>query len=615
MKDESKPLKHEGQLLRRLFGIGDLRAGCFILPLMLSAGAIFFEGATIGLLMPLLKGILEKDYNFLYDNRYFEALGQLFYFDRQNTPQKYLLAFLVAGVFFSAVFKNILQYVSMVAVDRIFFGFLHRLRVQIFNQLTRSGKNYFDRVNQGILLNTISVATLEIVVCIKALYRNFSTALLLIPYLSIMLFISWPLTLLSLIIAPFFTRGVSGVINRIREKSRIYTRIHSDWVAHTSNVLMNIGLVKAFRTEDIENKRFEQGSYQSAQSRFEVEKKQELVPAVHEMSALAALLVLMSAMAFMVHYKMEEDVSHLLVFFFTLKRSLTSFGAISHLRAHISRMTGPMIEIDGILSPGDAAFEKEGADNKFVFEKRIDFREVKFSYSNGTKALEGVTLSFEKGKCTALVGSSGAGKTSIISLLLKLYEPQSGEILIDGKDIRTLTLDALRKGFALVSQETFLFNDTIRNNVLYGTGRTVTDDVLAETLQKARLNKLVRDLPDGLETIIGDKGVRLSGGEKQRLAIARAILRQASVLIFDEATSSLDSITEKEIQEAIDEAAVGKTLILIAHRLSTIRKADKIIVLENGKVVEQGRFSDLIEKKANFYRYWKEQSSTMQGEL
>lgn len=595
--------------LQRLFEITGLSAWRLVFPVFLSAGAILFEGITIALLVPLLKGIIEKDYGFLYDNQYFALLAQWLHFSRGATPQKFLLAFLLVSIFLAAVLKNLVQYVSMVSVDKIVFHFTHRLRVRIFERVTRMGKAYFDQVSMGSLLNIISNSTLEIVMGVRAAHRHFSTTLLVLPYLFIMLKISWPLTLLGLMISPFFAHSVSGVVSGIREKSRVYTQHQMAFLSQISNVLMNIGLVKAFRTEAMEGKRLEVLSYESARSRFELEEKQDLVPVVHEMSTLFALLIMMSAMAFMVYYQIHQDVSQLLVFFFTLKRSLSSFGAISHLKAAVSKMSGPLMEVDDILSRKEEMFEREGEGKEAHLTKHIAFKGVRFSYHNGVEALKDVDLVFEKGKCTALVGASGSGKTSVVSLLLGLYAPQSGKILIDDKDIHSLTLDALRGCFALVSQETFLFNDSIRNNVIYGTKREVAEDELLQTVRKARLEDLLESLPEGLNTVIGDRGVKLSGGEKQRIAIARAILRKSPVLIFDEATSALDSVTERKVQEAIEEASLGHTTIVIAHRLSTIRNADKIIVLEKGRVIEQGTFQELIAAKRSFYRYWTEQSS------
>lgn len=211
-----------------------------------------------------------------------------------------------------------------------------------------------------------------------------------------------------------------------------------------------------------------------------------------------------------------------------------------------------------------------------------------------------------KGKMLAIVGPTGAGKSTLINLLMRYYECPANSILLDGEDIHNFTLESYLKHTALVSQETLLLHDSLRNNIAYGLNNVPESD-LQKAIECARLNDFIADLPHGLETLIGDRGVKLSGGEKQRVSIARALLKGAEILILDEATSSLDSKTENLIQEAIDEAVQGRTSIVIAHRLSTIKNADKIVVIENGEYREGGTLNELLEKKDIFYSLWEEQ--------
>jgi len=275
-------------------------------------------------------------------------------------------------------------------------------------------------------------------------------------------------------------------------------------------------------------------------------------------------------------------------------------------RAHLAIESGRILAVNDILENTDKYFVTDGTKEFKLFERKIEFRKLNFSYGGGRNILKNIDTTIEKGKMTAVVGPTGSGKTTLINLVLRFYDCPSGTIFVDGEDIRNFTIKSLMSHIAVVSQDALLFNDTFRSNISYGFDGC-SDAMLFDVLKKARLYDLVKSLPRGLDTYIGDKGVRLSGGEKQRIAIARALFKRCEILIFDEASSSLDTKTERLIQEAIDEAVKDKTAIVIAHRLSTIKNADKIIIMNDGVVVEEGTLRDLLQKKGKFFEYWQDQ--------
>jgi ABC-type multidrug transport system fused ATPase/permease subunit len=236
------------------------------------------------------------------------------------------------------------------------------------------------------------------------------------------------------------------------------------------------------------------------------------------------------------------------------------------------------------------------------FRDTIDIRNVWFSYEPDTPVLKDINLTVEKGKITAFIGSSGAGKSTLADLIARFYDPDSGDIFIDGTNLRAYSRDSLRARMAIVSQDTFLFNDTVRANIAYGL-EDISDDLLREAAEKANAIEFIEEMEDGFDTILGDRGARISGGQRQRIAIARAILRNPDILILDEATSALDSKSERLIQESLEYLMEGRTVITIAHRLSTIENADKVVVLEQGRVVEEGLYHELLDSKGHLWEF------------
>ena len=225
-----------------------------------------------------------------------------------------------------------------------------------------------------------------------------------------------------------------------------------------------------------------------------------------------------------------------------------------------------------------------------------------FGYTRDRLVLHNITLTIKQGEMTALVGASGAGKTTLVDLIARFIEPIQGKVCIDGIDLREFRIASLRRKMAIVSQDTFIFNTSVYNNIVYGSEGTSREQVV-EAARLANALEFIQDMPEGFETVLGDRGVRLSGGQRQRIAIARALLRNPEILILDEATSALDSISERLIQEALEKLSVGRTVIAIAHRLSTIARADKVVVLEQGRIVEQGKYQELLEQRGKLWNY------------
>jgi len=341
---------------------------------------------------------------------------------------------------------------------------------------------------------------------------------------------------------------------------------------------------------------------------YSLERKNFLLVPIQEIMILSAILVLVAIISFLLVKHNVDNVSSFLVFFYLLKKTSINFNFLNMIKGTFATTSGQINEIINVIDVDkDKFIIPEGKKEFSVLDSCIEVKNLTFSYTGITNVLSSLNLSIEKQKITALVGPSGAGKSTLVNLILRFYDCPPGTIFINGTDIREFSLNSLRRHMAMVSQDIMLFNDTLRNNIIYGLDREVGSGELDAIIDKSRLAECIVRLPNGVETYIGDRGVKLSGGERQRVSIARALLKNAEILILDEATSSLDSHTEKLVQEAIYEVVKNRTSIVIAHRLTTIRNADKIAVLVEGRLIEEGRLEELLEKKGKFYEFWQEQ--------
>jgi ATP-binding cassette subfamily B protein/subfamily B ATP-binding cassette protein MsbA len=270
--------------------------------------------------------------------------------------------------------------------------------------------------------------------------------------------------------------------------------------------------------------------------------------------------------------------------------------------AFLSTLKGSLENIKELLRTDNKPYFQNGSVPFTGLKRAIDLISVDFGYTPDDLVLHNITLTIERGKMTALVGASGAGKTTLVDLIPRFYDPTQGQVLIDGVDLREFEINSLRRKMAVVSQDTFIFNTSVWNNIAYGMPQATAAEI-REAARLANALEFIEEMPAGFDTPLGDRGVRLSGGQRQRIAIARALLRDPEILILDEATSALDSVSERLIQESIEKLSVGRTVIAIAHRLSTIAKADKVVVLEQGRIVEQGNYQELLQQRGKLWKY------------
>ena len=584
----------------------NVKVTVFISASVLSLFAALFEGIFTALLIPFTEGIFRLDYNFVNNIPVLKSI--VAYFPKRSIiPNTSIFIMLLVMIVIAAVIKNLLSYTASIAVAYQVRKTSSNIRKLIFERYLNFDKSFYDRSSIGYLSNVIIGFPNTIANYFIWFEQTLNTLFTFMIYIILMFIISWKLTLLAIFIFPILNYSVKALISRIKHTSTLYADSQNRISKYVIDILSCINLVKAYTREQQEKEKFSKTSEMLAGLEFSIDKRQNLVVPIQEIIMLLVSLLLVSMAALIVVKGHSGKISSFIVYFYIIKRSTNAFSALNNFKSFLAVVSGPLAEILRVFDDKDKSFIRDGTSVFSGIQKSIEIKNLDFFYSgNDRKILKDINLLIEKKQITAIVGPSGAGKTTLINLIMRFYDVPASTIMIDGIDIREFTLKSLRAHIALVTQDTILFNDTIRNNLTYGLDK-VEEERLIDSVKKARLYDFIMSLPQGLDTYIGERGVRLSGGEKQRVSIARALLKKTEVLILDEATGSLDTRTERLIQEAIDEVFVNRTVIVIAHRLSTIKNADNIVVIEGGSVVEFGSLDQLLEKKGRFYEYWTEQ--------
>ena len=581
---------------------------------------VIFNSASIWITATMINNILIDFNEMLVENQRLASLSELTMNDRLklfsnslllrdtaiNTVSAVCVALIVV---FSA--KNISLYIKNITLSIVQYRLIRDLRNKLYSHFHYLSLSYFNKNKSGeltaVLVNDIDNMRNSLSIMFQKLFVEPINIIIL---MSLLFIVSTKLALIALLIIPVSGIIIFGISHSIRRRS---ARSQAQLAGMTSMIAETIGsmrIVKAFATKGFEINRFAKETQKYYKLMIRRDRLRFVSSPVSETfgATIAALLLWVGARDVLVIESISsEDFLRFILLLFSL------FQPLKNLTNVVNELQNGLASADRVFAIMDIKSDIQDVDNAFKVKdlnSSLSFNDVSFTYGNkDEKVLNNINFKINKGEIFALVGPSGAGKSTLVDLIPRFYDTLSGSIKIDGKDIKDLELKSLRSLMGIVTQETFLFDDTVKANISYGV-ENISDDEIKDASKAANAHEFIKKLPDGYNTIIGERGVSLSGGQKQRIAIARAIVKNPPILILDEATSSLDSESEKHVQSAIENLMSERTVFVIAHRLSTVHNANKILVLENGQIVQEGKHDDLINVDGLYKQLHKMQFQT-----
>ncbi len=504
-----------------------------------------------------------------------------------------MLVFLVKGLF------GYLQSLLMITVEQ---SVIRDLRNSLFTRLSELSLSFFHSEKTGQLISRItSDVTLVRRALVASLANLFRESLLTALYLGVAIWISWKMAVITFAVLPPIIFVMARVGHRLRKRSRRIQEKMADITSTLEETITGVRVVKAFGMEAYERRRFFEHTGQYFRTYVRMEVLGAMAGPLIEYLGVIGIVVILWYGGRQVLVTGTVSPDWFIIFLAATLSTLQPLRTLSKAYNEIQMGMAAAGRIFRILDERPAIASRPDAVEARGFENRIRYEDVSFRYDSGDEVLHDIEMEIRKGEVVAVVGPSGAGKSTLLDLLPRFYDPHGGRITLDGVDLRDLDVASLRNLLGIVTQETILFNDTVRNNIAYGLDGAGAE-IVEEAARAASAHEFIEAMPQGYDTIIGERGVKLSGGQRQRIAIARAILKNPPILIFDEATSSLDTESERLVQHAIEHLLEGRTVLVIAHRLSTVSNSDRIIVLDRGRIVETGTHQALLDR-GGLYRH------------
>lgn len=582
-----------------------LKHDSWAIPAIVTLGILssLSEGFGISLFIPFLQIFEQSNSQTVSNNLLTGVLNQLFV----HVPPKDRLLIIPLCIFGSILLKSCLLYCNTIFFSWLNWRISHRLRCGIFQQLLSVSYSFLESNQSGRFVSILNNETWQTAQALAVLVSLIISVCTIFVFVILLLLISWKLTLLVAVIMVLISISIQSITREVKKLGQQAAQANAVFVNRAMEGIAGMRVIRAFGREAYEQEHFERASNEVCNSFTKLDR---LSGAVYPFSEVLSTAVLTCILVIALQDK--SNLPTLLTFIFMLYRLQPPIRQLDSARVNLVALIGSVEEVMSLLECSDKSYIRSGRIPFGGLKQGIFFESVTFSYNTLDKhSLDNVSIHIPKAKTTAIVGPSGAGKSTIISLICRFYDVTEGEIYIDNYPLRQLNLADWRSRIAIVSQDVYMFGTTVRENIAYGRLDATEEDIIAAA-RLANAHEFISQLPQGYDTKVGDRGIRLSGGQRQRIALARAIVRNPEILILDEATNALDSISEHLIQEALNTLSQNRTVIVIAHRLSTIEQADQIIVLEEGRVIEQGNLQQLLKINGLFAKLYHLQYRSVQ---